>query len=227
MAPHAGGFFQSLSSLPLQMPALSTLQLQIFRKHLEPFVSFSDEEWSIFCGCLQLKSLKKRSQFASEGKVCNDVGFILNGSFRFFVVKDGIEISNYFCFQNEFISSYRSFLKREPSLITIDAMEDSLLICFSHASLHQLLNDDRMVLKMERFGRKIAEYLICCYEERVVSFVTQTPEERYRLLLENGQSLLKRIPQRYIANYLGITPVSLSRIRKRIFASAKQQKLAS
>jgi DNA-directed RNA polymerase specialized sigma subunit len=60
-----------------------------------------------------------------------------------------------------------------------------------------------------------------------VSFVTQTPEERYRLLLENGQNLLKRIPQRYIANYLGITPVSLSRIRKRILASVKQQKLAS
>ena len=209
------------------MPALSTLQLQVFRKHLEPFVSFSDDEWGIFCNHLQLKSIKKRRQFASEGKVCNEVGFILGGSFRFFFVKDGIEISNYFCFQNEFISSYRSFLKREPSLLNIEAMEDSLLICFSHASLRELLNDDRVVLKMERFGRKIAEYLICCYEERVVAFVTQTPEGRYRLLLENGQDLLQRIPQHYIANYLGITPVSLSRIRKRILASSKQRKLAS
>ncbi|HKH62761.1 MAG TPA: Crp/Fnr family transcriptional regulator [Flavitalea sp.] len=221
------GFFIDEVILPLQMPASSTLQLQIFRKHLEPFVSFSDDEWNIFCGCLQLKSIKKRRQFASQGKVCNEVGFILSGSFRFFFVKDGIEISNYFCFQNEFISSYRSFLKREASLINIEAMEDSLLFCFSHASLQKLLNDDRIVLKMERFGRKIAEYLICCYEERVVSFVTQTPEERYRLLLENGQDLLQRIPQHYVANYLGITPVSLSRIRKRIFAFSKQQNLAS
>ena len=209
------------------MPVLSTLQLQIFRKHLEPLVSFSDDEWSIFSSYLQLKSIKKRRQFVSQGKVCNEVGFILSGSFRFFFVKDGIEISNYFSFQNELISSYRSFLKRQPSVTSIEAMEDSLLICFSHASLSALLNDDRIVLKMERFGRKIAEYLICCYEERVASFITQTPEERYRLLLENGQGLLQRIPQHYLANYLGITPVSLSRIRKRIFASGKQQQLAS
>ena len=165
--------------------------------------------------------------FVGEGKICNEVGFILNGSFRFYFVKDGIEISNYFCFQNEFISSYRSFLKREPGIVNIDAMEDSLVICFSHESLQQLLLDDRIVLKMERFGRAIAEYLICCYEDRVVSFVTQTPEARYRLLLENGDGLLQRIPQHYLANYLGITPVSLSRIRKRIFSNRKQQKLAS
>ena len=203
------------------------MQLQIFRKNLESFVSFTDKEWSIFCDHLQLRSIKKRQRFASQEKVCSEVGFILHGSFRFFFVKDGIEISNYFCFQNEFISSYRSFLKREASLINIEAMESSVLITFSYNSLQELLNDDRVALKMERFGRKIAEYLICCYEERVVSFVTQTPEERYRLLLENGQELLQKIPQHYVANYLGVTPVSLSRIRKRIFASLKQQKLAS
>jgi hypothetical protein len=79
--------------------------------------------------------------------------------------------------------------------------------------------------KMERFGRLVAEYLICCYEERVVSFVTQKPEERYRQLLLKQPDLLQRIPQHYVANYLGITPVSLSRIRKRI-ASAPLVKTA-
>jgi CRP-like cAMP-binding protein len=209
------------------MPELSSLQFQIFRKQLESFVVFTDDEWKIFCDHLYPRSIKKRRKFVTEGKICSEVGFILNGSFRFYFVKDGMEISNYFCFQNEFISSYSSFLKREPGLINIEAMEDSLIICFSHQSIQQLLKDDRMVLKMERFGRKIAEYLICCYEERVVSFVTQTPEARYRLLLENGDGLLQRIPQHYLANYLGITPVSLSRIRKRIFTSKKQQKQAS
>lgn len=209
------------------MPHLSSLQLQIFRKHLEAFAVFTDDEWSVFCAHLYLKSVKKKKQFVAEGKECNEVGFILNGSFRFYFVKEGVEISNYFCFQNEFISSYRSFLRREKSVINIEAMEDSLLVCFSYSSLQELLNDKRVVLKMERFGRRIAEYLICCYEERVVSFVTQTPEERYRQLLENGNDLLQKIPQRYIANYLGITAVSLSRIRKRVFTSSKRQRLAS
>lgn len=208
------------------MTELSSLQLQVFRKYLQPFVTFHDEEWNIFCGHLVLKSLNKKELFVSQDKICNEVGFILNGSFRFYFVKDGIEISNYFCFQNELISSYRSFLKQEPGKINIEAMEDSTLICFSQASLNELLHDQRVVLKMERFGRKIAEYLICCYEERVVSFVTQSPEERYRVLLENDNSLLQKIPQHYIANYLGITAVSLSRIRKRIFDSAKNKKIA-
>lgn len=205
----------------------SSLQLQVFRKHLEPFVTFTNDEWDIFCDHLCIKKIRKKGKFISQGKVCSEVGFILSGSYRFFFLKDGMEISNYFSFQNDFISSYASFLKRAPSLITIEAMEDSMLVCFSYASLQQLLGDDRIVVKIERFGRKIAEYLICCYEERVVSFVTQTPEERYRILLENGQDLLQRIPQHYIANYLGITPVSLSRIRKRIFSSSSRGKIAS
>jgi CRP-like cAMP-binding protein len=208
------------------MPEPTSIQLKVFRKHLESFVVLTDDEWNIFSRHLRLRNFKRTGQFASIGKTCSEVGFILNGSFRFFYIKDGVEISNYFCFQNEFISSYRSFLKREPSQISIAAMEDSSIIYFTHSSLEQLLQDGRVVLKMERFGRKVAEYLICCYEERVVSFVTQTPEERYRLLLESGTDLLQRIPQHYIANYLGITPVSLSRIRKRIHA-AKSQKLAS
>lgn len=204
----------------------SPLQLNVFRKHLDDFVVLDDEEWNVFSAHLRLRNFKKGGQFASESKICSEVGFILRGSFRFFFVKDGIEISNYFCFENEFISSYRSFLKREPSLISIAAMEDSSILYFTHGSLEQLLKSDRVVLKMERFGRKVAEYLICCYEERVASFITQTPEERYRLLLQSGADLLQRIPQHYIANYLGITAVSLSRIRKRIHAT-KPQKLAS
>jgi CRP-like cAMP-binding protein len=76
--------------------------------------------------------------------------------------------------------------------------------------------------KMERFGRMVAEYLICCYEDRLVSFITQTPEERYRQLLQMQPDLLQRIPQHYVANYLGITPVSLSRIRKRMAATTRK-----
>jgi hypothetical protein len=79
-----------------------------------------------------------------------------------------------------------------------------------------MLNDIRLAYKIERFGRLIAEYYLCCYEDRVSAFITQTPEERYLKLMENGREILLRIPQHYVANFLGITPVSLSRIRKRV-----------
>jgi hypothetical protein len=205
----------------------SQLELVQFRTALKRFVDFTDTEWQLFTGHLYRRSLNKKDVFVFADKVCDEIGFILKGSLRFYFVKDGIELSNYFCFENELISSYRSFLKGVPGGITIEAMEKSALICFSHASLQQLLSDENTAFKMERFGRTIAEYLICCYEERVFSFVTQTPEERYLQLLEQQPKFIQLIPQHYLANYLGITPVSLSRIRKRIFSARSSNKMAS
>jgi CRP-like cAMP-binding protein len=194
-------------------------ELMQFRSQLHRFVQFTNPEWELFSAYVYRKTVRKKEVFIAGHNVCNEIGFILSGSFRFYLVKDGIEISNYFCFQHELISAYRSFLKRIPGGITIEAMEDSTLLCFSHASMNALLADERTAFKMERFGRMVAEYLICCYEERVVSFVTQTPEQRYLQLLDEQPAFLQLIPQHYLANYLGITPVSLSRIRRRIFSS--------
>lgn len=209
------------------MQTSSPLELAQYRASLKKFVEFTENEWQLFTSHLYRKSIKKKELFVSGDKICNEIGFILSGSFRFYFVRDGVEISSYFCFNNELISSYRSFLQRIPGSITIEAMEDATLICFSHASLRTLLADENIAFKMEHFGRTIAEYLICCYEERVFSFVTQTPEERYKQLLEQQPKFLQLIPQRYLANYLGITPVSLSRIRKRIFASLREERIAS
>jgi CRP-like cAMP-binding protein len=201
--------------------AISTPEaLVLFRQHLETFVAFTDPEWALFAEQLYRRDIRKREALIAHGKVCNEIGFIVSGSFRFFFVKDGTEFSNYFCFPGELVSSYPSFLTRSPSFPTIQAMEDATVICFSHAGLQQLLENALVGPKMERFGRLVAEYLICCYEQRVISFVTQNPEERYRALLEQQPELLQRIPQHYVANYLGITPVSLSRIRKRLTSAA-------
>jgi CRP-like cAMP-binding protein len=207
------------------MGNLTPEALVLYRQQMEKFVTFTGPEWALFSQQLYRRDVRKRETLVQHGQVCDEVGFILSGSFRFYFIKEGTEISNYFSFQGELVSSYQSFLKRAPSFPTIEAMEDTALICFSHAGLQQLLENPLSGPKMERFGRLVAEYLICCYEERVVSFVTQKPEERYRQLLLKQPDLLQRIPQHYVANYLGITPVSLSRIRKRI-ASAPLVKTA-
>jgi hypothetical protein len=103
-------------------------------------------------------------------------------------------------------------------------MENASVICFNDAGLAKLVNDDRIAFKMERFGRLVAEYLVCCYEDRLVTFVTKSPEERYLELLEKQPALLQKIPQYYLANFLGITPVSLSRIRRRLYDEVTMKK---
>ena len=79
-----------------------------------------------------------------------------------------------------------------------------------------LLKHSLLSCKMERLGRLISERFNILFEDRIKSFIAKTPEERYLDLLTSGQDIVKRIPLQYIAQFIGITPVSLSRIRKRI-----------
>ena len=206
--------------------SISAVHLAQYRKQIEPFVIFTEEEWALFAEQLYYREVKKKECWVTSTSTCKEVGYILSGSFRFFYVRDGVEISNYFCFAGELVSAYGSFLKQQPGPGNIQAMEEATLICFSYSSLQSLLQDERVAFKMERYGRKVAEYLICCYEERLTAFMTQSPEQRYTELLSRNPDLLQRIPQHYVANYLGITPESLSRIRKRLLAAKSRRKVA-
>lgn len=200
------------------MADIAPAGLLLYRQQLRQFVTFTDAEWDLFTGYLYPRTLKKKELFVRSGSICREIGFITTGSVRFFFLKDGLEISSYFCFEQELITSYGSFLKGTPSPISIEAQEDTEVLCFTHEALQEMLADLRLAYKMERFGRLIAEYLICCYEDRLFSFLALSPEQRYEQLLQQQPDLLQRIPQHQIANFLGITAVSLSRIRKRILS---------
>jgi CRP-like cAMP-binding protein len=194
--------------------------LLIFREQLKQFVSFNEAEWIVFSQHLHFRSLKKKAHFAERGKVCCEIGFIVKGSVRYYNVKDGEEITGYFSFENEFTSSYKSFLTQQPSLNYIQALEDTLLITISSHNMQLMLSNPLLAYKMERFGRLVAEHYLICYEERMSAFIIKTPEERYiDLLNSSSKDVLQRIPQHYIAQFIGITPVSLSRIRRRILVS--------
>jgi CRP-like cAMP-binding protein len=188
---------------------------------MEVYVVFNEAEWIVFTQYLKFSVLKKKHYFAEQGKICDKVGFIVSGSVRYFHIKDGQDITGYFSFENEFVSSYKSYLTRQPGLTYIQALENTRLITFTRNDMEQMLQNPLLAYKMERFGRLIAEHYLCCYEDRIASFITQSPEERYLQLLQTGKDILQRMPQHYIANFLGITPVSLSRIRKRLIVTAK------
>ena len=204
------------------MDVQTLAKFNLFRNVVEQFVSFTDEEWAIFQSHLKLLALQKKDFFVEAGKVCPYIGYLVSGSVRCYHLKDGTEITSYFSLENEMITSYKSFLTGTPSQIAIESIEKTEMVVFNLQSLQELVNTPLLSLKMERFGRLIAEFLIFCYEDRITSFVTLTPEERYLNLLAKSSNVIQRIPQHYIANYLGITAVSLSRIRRRIMAPSKE-----
>jgi CRP-like cAMP-binding protein len=186
----------------------------LLQKQIEAFVKLSDDDWQLLLPHLELKTIRKNQLFIQEGKKEQRIGFVLDGMFRQYYTKDGEEKTTYFFFEHHFISSYISCITGKPSLISIEALSDGVYLSFPYNVLLQLFEQSRT---WQKFGRLMAEYLTVGLEERMVGLLLQSPEERYlELLSSNKQKIIERIPQHYIANYLGITPVSMSRIRNRV-----------
>lgn len=198
------------------MDALTNEQLLQFRSRMETFVEFNEAEWIVCTQYVSVTNYKKKQHFVAPGEICTTLGFVLSGSLRFYHIIDGNDITGYFSFENDFVSSYKSFLTGEPCISYIQALEPTTILTVSKKNWEAMLANPMLAYKMERFGRLLAEYYLICYDDRLTSFITQSPEERYLKLLESGKDIIRRMPQHYIANFLGITPVSLSRIRRRI-----------
>lgn len=192
----------------------SIADLSPLRRAIEQFTALTDTDWAMLEPHLRIEVIQKHALFAEEGKRADTVALVLEGSFRQFYTKDGDEKTTYFYFDNHLMSAYISCFTGQPSLLSIEALSSGRYIVFPYGVLLDLFERS---MAWQRFGRLISEYALKGLEERMVSLLTQSPEERYLSLLEsNKKKIIERIPQQYIANYLGITPVSLSRIRARV-----------
>jgi CRP-like cAMP-binding protein len=146
--------------------------LALFRKCIEKYVEFNEAEWIIFSQHLTVSILKKKHYFVTPEKVCDKVGYIADGAVRYFHIKDGQDITGYFSFENEFVSSYKSFLTGQPGFTYIQALTDTVLVTFTRKDMDQMLANPMLAYKIERFGRLVAEQYLCCYEDRMASFIT-------------------------------------------------------
>jgi CRP-like cAMP-binding protein len=193
---------------------LDPKDVHLLRSAIQRFVPLTDDAWSLLTPHLRYRAVSKGDKWISEGQQEYDMGFVLEGNMRHYYTRDGEEKTTYFYFENHLVSSYFSAVSGKPSLLTIEALTDCRLLVFPYQHLKSLYD---VSPAWERFGRVLAEYLASGLEDRMVGLLMLSPEERYVELLQgNKQKIMERIPQHYIANYLGITPVSLSRIRKRL-----------
>lgn len=122
-------------------------KINAFRAGLAQFITFEESEWEILSEYLSFSTLKKKDHFVVEGKVCDYIGFIIQGAVRHYYVKDGQEITGYFCFENELVSAYKSFLKRIPSTNFIQALEETELVLIAFSDLQKMLNHPLLALK--------------------------------------------------------------------------------
>lgn len=158
------------------------------------------------------QNLPSKETVLKEGTVSNVLYFIIKGSMRLSNNNNGNEISLQFFFENDFVSSFESFLKDTPSLFSLDTIEDTKVLLIKKEHWRIIINENPCLNEM--YIDFTSERLIN-YMRHLLEYIKEKPEVRYQNLLKNKSHILQRVPLQYIASYLGITKVSLSRIRAR------------
>ena len=182
-------------------------------KAVKQFIRITSEEEAIISNLFTESRLKPGGYFLEEGKICRSVAFIEKGLLRYFVTQDGNEKTISFNKENEFACNYKSFLPAKPSDTSIQALEETTLYLISYDNLQRLYAD---VKEGERLGRMAIEQVFLAVMEQIRSLYADPPAARYQQFLATYPDLVQRIPQYYIASYVGVKPQSLSRIRKRL-----------
>lgn len=184
-----------------------------FWQFTDQYVLFSKQEKNIIKDYLTLKTFPKQTTLVDLGKVSQEVYFILKGCLRFYyITDDGREITGFVFQENMFAGSHDSFFNQVPSLQILETIEASEVLTLSFSGLSELY---RKVPKMNEFVRKLLQHRFSVAQTVVASLIINKPEERYRQIIEQQPDLVNRIPLHVLATYIGITPVSLSRIRAR------------
>ena len=185
-----------------------------FFKFTDRFLHFSQMEKEAIQDILIYREVPKKYPLAKIGDICREAYFIKKGCVRLFYDKDGEEITGFFFTENMIVSSFESVLTQQPSIQGIETLEPCELIVFQYSKLNSLYDS---FPRLNIFIRKLLEERFIFAQKVVASLIIDKPEDRYLRLFQRQPELLNRVPQHMLATYLGITPVSLSRIRKRIF----------
>ena len=170
-------------------------------------------ETAVIKAALQHKRVKKNGVLLRSGEICKNIYFVDKGCLRMYHTDTyGLQHNVSFCPENWWAVDIASFSHRQPAVYALAALEDTDVLFISFPALEKLYAD---VPKLERFFRILTQNGFNLYQRRITSALSKTAEERYLMFRQQYPGLEQRIPQKQIASYLGITPVFLSRLRKR------------
>jgi len=186
----------------------------LFQKFDEK-ISLTEKERQLSRSFFIAKKIRKRQYLLQEGDVCKYVAFVEKGLLRSYTISDkGVEQIVQFAFEGWWISDQLSFLTGEPSQYNIDALEDSELLLLTKQAEEEMLE---RIPKFERYFRILLQNSLIATQKRLVNSLSLSAEERYNDLVKAcPETLPQRIPQHMLASFLGITPETLSRIRRQL-----------
>lgn len=180
----------------------------------EQFVVFTPQEKELIKRQLTVRDIPKNHVLIDVGEVAEETYFINKGCIRlYYLTEEGEEVTGFVFLENMMGGSGESFFSQVPSTQIIESLEECELLVLTYDKLEQLYLD---VPKMNVLVRKLLQQRMIFAQKVVASLIINKPQDRYSSYLQLHPDLENRIPQHVLASYMGITPVSLSRIRKRL-----------
>jgi CRP-like cAMP-binding protein len=187
---------------------------ELLLKNISKHIALSEGEKATLGSLLVIRKLRKHQYLLQAGDVCRMETFVTKGLLRAYTVDEqGTERIVIFAPEDWWISDLYSLLTETPSTMHIDALEDTELVCIEKPNLEKLYTE---IPKFERFMRIAFQNAFVAQQRRILGSISQTAEDRYLSFIQKYPTLQQRITQVQIASYLGITPETLSRVRKTI-----------
>jgi len=184
-----------------------------FINHLNQLLPLKSAEEEMIRQTLRVRQYPKGALLLSEGDIASAFYFNISGFVRLFYTRDGEERTAYFYPEGTFISPYESFVRQQPATLSLQATEETQVVEISLEASAQLL---AFSPKFEALARIAMEDELIAHQKMISSLLTLSPEGRYSQLLKEQPTIFQRVPQHYLASYIGVKPESLSRIKRRV-----------
>jgi len=190
----------------------------ILFSYLSEFTSLSREEQQNIVDSIIIQEFKKGTDLLKQGDVPSKCYFVLKGCIRQYSVdENGKEVTSNFYTEEQTIAIFNHHKLDKSSEYTFTCLEDSTMVV---GELDEIENMYNQFAQLELMTRKIVEKNFGQTQENFAKFISSTPQDRFKTFLSERPNLIHRVPQHQLASYLGITPESLSRIKKRILTES-------
>lgn len=177
-------------------------------------IPFSEEELTIFNSLMEHKTVPKKTLLLQEGEICNFEAYVVKGCVRtYYIDENGFDVILQFAVEDWWFGDIASFYEQKPTKLFIETIEDSELLMFNPQTKEELL---ARVPKFERVFRIMVQRSLAATLNRLINTISKTAKEKYLDFIERYPNIPQRVPQHYIAAYLGISPEFLSKVRSRL-----------
>ncbi|CAM3650112.1 MULTISPECIES: Crp/Fnr family transcriptional regulator [Sphingobacterium] len=182
--------------------------------NISRFTSLTTDEKRFFESVLELRMIPKKTIIHHEGDICQFEGFIKKGCARvYYMDQSGCEVTLSFAIEDCWITDICSFYEKSISDFTIETLEDTEMYVFTLETKEKLF---AKIPKLERSFRLLVQRNLSVFQNRLVNMILKSATERYLEFIKMYPSVPARVPQYYIASYLGVSPAFISTIRKRL-----------